>query len=165
MCVKSEDACLCECVQLCGLLQCSALDFFFISVIWRTQESTLSHHTPSSHNSPLPHANTARPSIVSSVDKRSYKLEPSGDKWQHLASVCCLNVQFIVHECVLSIRNVKRGLGRLCYVCHHLPRAIPGVNHYELTHFYTFDLRKSVAVWVSSAACDDLWLCCPYLSP
>lgn len=143
---------VCAAVWIAPVL-CSGL-FFFISVIWRTQESTLSHHAPRSHNSPLPHADTARPSIVGSVDRRSYKLELNGDRWQHLASVCCLNVQFIVHECVLSIRNVKRGLGRLCYVCHHLPRAIPGVNHYELKHFYTFDLRKSAAVWVSSAACD-----------
>lgn len=64
----------------------------------------------------------------------------------------CQRAQFIAHECVLTIRNVKGGLGRLCYVCHHLPRAIPGVNHNELTHFYTFDLKKKCSC-VSSQRC------------
>lgn len=41
MCVKSEDACLCECVQLCGLLQCCAVDFFFSSLSFEGHKSPL----------------------------------------------------------------------------------------------------------------------------
>lgn len=92
------------------------------------------------------HTHTAMTAIMESVDRRLINCSSietnDGTHWRDIVIVYCLNAWSlcIMHMSMCVWRCQKREA--VLFLSPPPPPAMPRVNHYGLTHFYTFDLKK-----------------------
>lgn len=147
--MKREDARTSVFARLCvrALIWCSVRGIYFQSFEGHRTHSA-APRTPSSHDSPpkRTHTHTAMTAIMESVDRRLINCSSietnDGTHWRDIVIVYCLNAWSlcIMHMSMCVWRCQKREA--VLFLSPPPPPAMPRVNHYGLTHFYTFDLKK-----------------------